>query len=176
MAIPASGGHYTLANSTYAHSARGFELFGVYDFEPLFITALYTYTDARERLDPTSKVETAAPYSPRHTGGVDITWEDAERGTWIALESFYTSRQRVTDDPNLQVSKPYAVTGILFSQKLGRYKLFANVENLTDVRQTKYSQLVLPIRPPDGRWTATPWAPLEGRTFSLGLRVHGGED
>jgi hypothetical protein len=82
----------------------------------------------------------------------------------------------VTDDPNLLVSKPYAVTGILFSQKVGRFKLFANVENHTDVRQTKYSQLVLPLRAKDGRWTATPWGPLEGRTFSLGLRIHGGGD
>jgi iron complex outermembrane receptor protein len=74
----------------------------------------------------------------------------------------------------LKVSKPYAVTGILFSQKVGRFKLFANIENLTDVRQTKYAPVVLPARGADGRWTVTPWAPLEGRTFSLGLRVHGG--
>ena len=176
LARATTDGRYNLVNSRFAHSARGLELFAVYDLEPLFITGLYTYTDARERLNPTSDVETAAPFAPRHTGGVDITWEDAKRGTWIALESFYTSRQRVTDDPNLLVSKPYALTGILLSQKVGRFKLFANVENLTDVRQTKYSQLVLPIRAKDGRWTATPWAPLEGRTFSIGLRVHGGSE
>jgi iron complex outermembrane receptor protein len=176
LALATADGRYNLVNSKFAHSARGLELFAVYDLEPLFITGLYTYTDARERLNPTSDVETAAPFAPRHTGGVDITWEDAKRGTWIAVESFYTSRQRVTDDPNLLVSKPYAVTGILFSQKVGRFKLFANVENLTDVRQTKYSQLVLPLRAKDGRWTATPWGPLEGRTFSLGLRIHGGGD
>lgn len=174
LALPATGGRYSLINSKFAHSARGLELFAVYDLEPLFITGLYTYTDARERLNPTSDIETAAPYSPRHTGGVDITWEDAKRGTWIAVESFYTSRQRVMDDPNLLVSKPYTVTGILFSQKVGRFKLFANVENLTDVRQTNYSKLVLPQRAEDGRWTVTPWGPLEGRTLSLGLRVHGG--
>jgi iron complex outermembrane receptor protein len=174
LAIPASGGRYSLVNSQFAHSARGIELFGVYDLEPLFITALYTFTDARERASIISDVEVAAPYSPRHTGGVDITWEDARRGTWIALESFYTSRQALTDDPALSVSKPYAVTGLLFSQTVGRYKLFANIENLTDVRQTKYAPVVLPSRAADGRWTVNPWAPLEGRTFSLGLRIHGG--
>jgi iron complex outermembrane receptor protein len=174
LAIPASGGRYSLVNSEFAHSARGLELFGVYDLEPLFITALYTYTDARERAAITSETEIAAPYSPRLSGGVDITWEDAHRGTWIALEYFYTRRQALTDDPALKVSKPYAVTGILFSQRVGRFKLFANIENLTDVRQTKYAPVVLPSRGADGRWTVTPWAPLEGRTFSLGLRVHGG--
>jgi outer membrane receptor for ferrienterochelin and colicins len=174
VTIPASGGRYTLANSEFSHSARGLELFGVYDFEPLFITALYTYTDARERSSIASKVEMAAPYAPRHTGGVDITWEDGKRGTWIALESFYTSRQLLTDDPALAVSKPYAITGILFSQKVRHFKLFANIENLGDVRQTNYAPVVLPSRATDGRWTVTPWAPLEGRTFSVGVRVHGG--
>ena len=174
IALPDQGARYQLTNSINAYSARGIELFGVYDLEPLFITALYTYTDSRERLDRTSSIETAAPYSPRHTGGVDITWEDAERGTWIALESFFTSRQRLTDDPSRAVSKPYAVTGILFSQKVGHFKFFANIENLTDVRQTNYSPLVLPTRAADGRWTVTPWAPLEGRNFSIGVRVHGG--
>jgi iron complex outermembrane receptor protein len=174
LAIPAPGGRYSFVNSVNAHSARGLELFGVYDLEPLFITALYTYTDARERAAITSEVEAAATYSPRHTGGVDVTWEDARRGTWIAVESFFTSRQLLNEDPGLEVSKPYAVTGILMSQKIGRFKLFANVENLTDVRQTKYAPVVLPARAADGRWTVTPWAPLEGRTFSLGLRVHGG--
>jgi iron complex outermembrane receptor protein len=175
VAVPVDdGSRIALANAAHHATSRGFELFGVYDLEPLFITALYSYTDAREPLDAVSTVEAAAPYAPRHAGGVDITWEDATRGTWIALESFYTSRQRLVDDPYLEVSPPYTVTGVLMSQRVGRFKLFANVENLTNVRQTRYAPVVLNARAADGRYTVTPWGPLEGRVVSGGLRVSGG--
>ena len=176
IAIPASGGRYSLVNSEFAHSARGIELSGAFGLGPLRINGLYTYTDSRERSSLTSKVESAAPYVPRHTGGADISWRHATRGTRIALGSFFTSRQLLNDDPALEVSKPYAVTGIQMSQKVGRFKLFANIENLTDVRQTKYAPVVLPARATDGRWTATPWAPLEGRTFSIGVRIPSGNE
>jgi iron complex outermembrane receptor protein len=173
VAIPAAGGRYSFASSQFAHSARGAELSAVFNLAPLIFTGLYTYTDSRERSSLTSEVESAAPYVPRHTGGVDVAWNHARRGTRIALESFFTSRQLLKDDPALEVSKPYAVTGIQMSQKFGRFKLFANIENLTDVRQTKYAPVVLPARATDGRWTVTPWSPLEGRTFSVGVRLNG---
>jgi iron complex outermembrane receptor protein len=74
------------------------------------------------------------------------------------------------------VSEPYLLTGIHLSQAVGRFRLFANVENLTDVRQTDHAPVVLPSRAIDGRWTATPWAPLRGRSFSVGARINtGGE-
>ena len=50
-------------------------------------------------------------------------------------------------------------------------RLFLNVENLADVRQTKDAPLVLPQRRPDGRWTVDAWAPLDGRTWNGGIRV-----
>ena len=38
--------------------------------------------------------------------------------------------------------------------------LFINGENLTDVRQTRWSPLLRPTRGADGRWTVDAWAPL----------------
>lgn len=168
------GAGLALANAAHRATSRGFELLGVYAREPLLITALYSFTDAREPLDPTVTVEAAAPYAPRHTGGFDIAWEDDEGGLGVALESFFTSRQRLVDDPYLPASEPYALTGILVSQRVGRCKLFANVENLMNVRQTGEAPLVLPSRASDGRWTVAPWGPLEGRIFSVGLRISSG--
>jgi outer membrane receptor for ferrienterochelin and colicins len=54
---------------------------------------------------------------------------------------------------------------------LGRWRLFVNGENLTDVRQTRWQPLVRRQRAPDGRWTVDAWAPLEGRTINGGIRV-----
>ena len=61
--------------------------------------------------------------------------------------------------------------GGLVERRIGRVRLFLNVENLADVRQTKDAPLVLPQRRPDGRWTVDAWAPLDGRTWNGGMRV-----
>jgi outer membrane receptor for ferrienterochelin and colicins len=50
-------------------------------------------------------------------------------------------------------------------------RLFLNLENLTDVRQTRFDPLVLPVRAPDGRWTTDAWAPLDGRAVNGGVRL-----
>jgi len=161
-----------LANAAGTAHTSGLELFGVYNLEPLLVTALYTLTEATE---PTTASATTprrqVPYTPRHTGGIDITWEGAN--TWIALEGFYTGRQLLEDDPYRASGKPYTVIGFLATQRFGAAKIFFGIENLTDVRQSRYDPIFLPARRPDGRWTTTPWAPLEGRVVSAGVRLSG---
>ena len=46
-----------------------------------------------------------------------------------------------------------------------------NVENLADIRQTKYDPLIRPFPLPDVRWTVEAWAPLDGRVLNAGIRV-----
>ena len=62
-------------------------------------------------------------------------------------------------------------SGGLVERRVGRLSLFANVENLADVRQTRDAPLVLPARRPDGRWTVDAWAPLDGRVVNGGIRL-----
>ena len=59
----------------------------------------------------------------------------------------------------------------LAERKLGRFRLFINAENLTNVRQTKWNSLIRPARGVDGRWTVEAWAPLDGRVFNGGIRM-----
>jgi iron complex outermembrane receptor protein len=59
---------------------------------------------------------------------------------------------------------------------LGRVSLFANVENLLNVRQTKYDPLVLPRRAPSGTWTVDGWAPTDGIVFNAGVKFKFGGD
>ena len=61
--------------------------------------------------------------------------------------------------------------GGLFERRIGRVRLFVNVENLANVRQTTYDPLIRPTRLPDGRWTVGAWAPLDGRVFNGGVRL-----
>ena len=49
-------------------------------------------------------------------------------------------------------------------------KLFLNLENLGNVRQTRWDPLLLPSRESDGSWTVDAWAPLDGRVINGGAR------
>ena len=137
--------------------------------DEFLMTALYSFTDASEP-GFGLRTRTEAPYSPRHTGGVDMTWESEGTGSWIALEAFYSGRQRTSGDPYTTRSSPYTVIGFLIGQQFGAWRLFVSVENLSDVRQSRTAPMVLPSRTPDGRWTTLPWGQLEGRVISLGAR------
>ena len=48
--------------------------------------------------------------------------------------------------------------------------MFVNAINLTDVRQTHFDPLIRPTLGPGGNPISDVWAPLEGRTFNLGIR------
>lgn len=170
VATPGAGA-IGLANATANATSRGIETYAVYDLAPIFLTALYTYTDAREPQLATGASRREAPYAPRHTWGVDATWEDPARGTWVALEGFYTGRQALEDNPYRAEGRPYVAVGFLATQRVGRYKLFFNVENLTDRRLGRWDPVVLPSRAADGRWAVAPWAPTEGRILSAGVRI-----
>ena len=61
--------------------------------------------------------------------------------------------------------------GGLIDWGVGRSRIFLNVENLGDVRQTREHPLVRPSGAIDGRWTVDAWAPLEGRTINGGIRL-----
>ena len=52
----------------------------------------------------------------------------------------------------------------------GTVRAFLNLENLGDVRQTRWQRIVLPAQGDYGRWTADSWAQLEGRIFNGGIR------
>jgi len=59
----------------------------------------------------------------------------------------------------------------LFERTFGRFKFFANGENLGNIRQTHYDPLLRRERAADGRWTVDSWAPLDGRVFNGGIRI-----
>ena len=48
--------------------------------------------------------------------------------------------------------------------------MFINAINLTDVRQTHFDPLIRSTLGPGGNPISDVWAPLEGRTFNLGIR------
>ena len=61
--------------------------------------------------------------------------------------------------------------GALVERRVGRARLFVNLENLGNVRQTRYDPLVTAARGIGGRWTTDVWTELTGRTINGGVRL-----
>jgi outer membrane receptor for ferrienterochelin and colicins len=110
------------------------------------------------------------PLTPRHAASFNVMWEGDAWGR-AGFEAYYTGRQSLDDNPYRDESRRYVLFGGLFERRVGRLRLFVNVENLADIRQTKYDPLIRPRRLPDGRWTVDAWAPLDGRVWNGGVRV-----
>ncbi len=145
----------------------GIEVLGTLRRDPFAVTGTYTYVRSRE-LDAGRRND--VPLTPRHSAGVVGTWEKGGVGR-VGAEWYYTGVQRLDDNPYRLASEPYFVVGLLAERQFGRVRIFANGENLTGVRQTRWDPLLRSMRGLDGRWTVDAWAPLEGRSINGGARV-----
>lgn len=144
----------------------------------LRITATYAYLRSTE-CDPslTTTVECLrreVPLTPRHAATF-VTSVEQEGVSRVGLEVYYTGRQALDDNPYRTESRPYVLVGLLgeraFTTRLGVTRLFVNLENLTNVRQTAWDPLVLPSRGRGGRWTTSAWSELVGFTVNAGVRL-----
>ena len=98
-------------------------------------------------------------------------WEKEGKAR-VGLECYYTGEQRLEHNPFRSVSRPYVSFGAMGEKRISaRVKLFLNLENLGNVRQTRWDPLLLPRRAADGRWTLDGWAPLDGRVINGGVRL-----
>jgi outer membrane receptor for ferrienterochelin and colicins len=134
----------------------------------------YVHVDATEPSESGQGRQRVAR-TPRHTAGVVAMWEEHGKGR-IGIEAYYTGRQRLEDNPFRDTSRPYVELGMLGEVVLGRASLFLNLENILNVRQTRYDPLLLPQRAVDGRWTTDVWAPTEGFVVNGGVRLKFGGD
>jgi iron complex outermembrane receptor protein len=158
-----------LINGSAPTRTHGADIVIRYRSELVGVTASYTWTRATEP-HPETGVRREVPLTPRHAAGLVVVHERHGKRR-IGLELYYTGRQALDDQTYLARSKPYVIVGALAEQRVGRARLFVNLENLGGVRQTNYAPLVRPVRAPDGRWTTDAWAPLEGRVINGGVRL-----
>ena len=111
--------------------------------------------------------------TPLQASGLVATIEQ-EGKSRVGLELYYTGRQRLDDNPYRTASRPYLIVGLMgeraFDTRAGTARLFLNLENLTNVRQTRLEPLVLPARGAGGRWTTDAWTDLAGFTVNGGVR------
>jgi iron complex outermembrane receptor protein len=161
------GTRYALVNLAEPTNNSGVEFLATWRKAPFVATGTYTYVRSRE-LAGGRREDT--PLTPRHSFGIVGMWEKEEAGR-AGIECYYTGRQRLEENPFRAESKSYIIVGLLGERKFGPLRLFVNLENLTNVRQTRWDPLLRPERGVDGRWTVDAWAPLDGRVINGGIRV-----
>ena len=154
---------YVLRNLDHATTNVGVELLGTFRQPPFALTASYTHVRSRERV---GGVVVDVAQTPRHSLGF-VAMAENEDGR-AGFELYYTGRQRLEANPYRDASEPYTLFGVLIERRVGRLRLFVNLENLTDVRQHRWDPVLRPDRAPDGRWTVDAWAPLDGRVINGG--------
>ena len=169
MAVDVAEDRFALLNVLEPAWVWGAEVIARYRVEGVSLVGTYAWTRATELdLDRGGRRET--PLTPRHAVTVTAVHEAPNWGR-IGVEAYYTGRQALDDDPYRTSSRPYVLIGVLGERRFGRLRLFANAENLGNIRQTKYAPLVRPDRRADGRWTVDAWAPFEGVVVNAGVRV-----
>jgi outer membrane receptor for ferrienterochelin and colicins len=164
----ASAEKLELVNEPGAWRAPGAELLIHYVAGPLQVIGSYSHIQATEA--GLSGLRQDTPLVPRNSGELGAILENKQRGR-IGLELGYTGRQTLEDDPYRNVSEPYLELNALSEIRFGAVSIFVNAINLTNVRQTRFDPLIRPTPRLGGTPITEVWAPLDGRTFNVGIRV-----
>lgn len=161
-------GTLVLENSADLVRTWGGELLARYRQGPIRLTATHAYLRSTE-LDPSGPGRREVPLTPRQSSGIVAAWEDG----WgrAGLEFYRTGRQELDDNPYRSVSEAHYIVGFLVDRRIGGVRLFLNLENILDTRQTAFDPLLRPVQTPDGRWVTDVWGPLEGRSVNGGVWI-----
>jgi outer membrane receptor for ferrienterochelin and colicins len=157
-----------LVNAPGPQRAPGAELLIHYVAGPLQVIGSYSHIQATEASLTGLRQDT--PLVPRNSAELGAIAENKKRGR-IGLELGYTGRQGLEDDPYRNVSEPYLELNALGEIRFGAVSIFINAVNLTNVRQTHFDPLIRPTPGLGGTPITEVWAPLDGRTFNVGIRA-----
>jgi iron complex outermembrane receptor protein len=162
LKLVSNGSNFEFQNAngyTQSFGAETFFKFGFYNF--VFFMG-YTYTNATNHFNNT---ETVLTLTPRHSVKGDLLY--ALPGKWrVGLDYEFKSSQLLTSGRN---TKAYWTYGVLVEYTHKNYTLFGNVENYTNIRQTKYESLL--STPNNTPQFTEVWAPLDGIVLNMGLKI-----
>lgn len=153
---------YRFSNAASPVISRGFETNARlgYDIAKLFIG--YTFTDAQAGYLAGDRTLTLLP---RHKINSSLVFEKHESFK-TGVEFYYGSRQTL-DDRSL--TRATAEIGLFGEKTFGKYSFFINAENLTDVRQSRYGQVV--TGPHQNPTFADLYTHTEGRILNGGVKI-----
>jgi outer membrane receptor for ferrienterochelin and colicins len=122
----------------------------------------YTFIDAHRKYDVT---QSFIPLTPKHKINSDLIYE-VENNFSLAFEGYYLSSMFRDFDTK---TKDYFTIGLIAQKHFNHFSIIANCENLFDVRQTRFENIVIP--PTDAPTFRQIYAPIIGRVFNVALRI-----
>lgn len=122
----------------------------------------YTFVDAQRKYDA---AQSFIPLTPRHKINLDIIYEEEDNYS-LALEGYYVSSMYRDFDTK---TREYFTVGLIAQKHFEHFSIIANCENLFDVRQTRFENIIIP--PNSDPTFRQVYAPLNGRVFNIALRV-----
>lgn len=159
---PAGGGLYQMGNISGHIDTKGGETNVKIGYQDFHLYLGYTFTDARTK-------EGANRYAnklvPRHRVNAILMYELEDK--WrIGLESYYFSPQELNDGTR---GKAYTTCGFMVEKMWEKFSLYANLENFTDRRQTRFDTIYTgSISNPVFRDI---YAPLDGFVMNAGIKL-----
>lgn len=121
----------------------------------------YVYLDARADY---GSVGGPLPLTPEHKTYTVLVYEKHGTGR-IGLEAYYTGPQELADGSR---TEGYWITGVMAERRFGPARLFLNLENFLDTKQSNYAPVVL--GPRTSPRFAEIWAPMDGFIINGGVK------
>ena len=147
-------------NATSSLKTKGLDTNLKVSLDELELFLDYTYTDVQKNYD---KYNPHLELTPKHKLNMTLTYE-VEQNWRTGVEAFYTGRQYIS---NNKQTRDFWTIGFMVQKMFKNFSIIGNVENLFDVRQSKYEQIV---NQPYNNPTFKPiYAPLDGRVANIAL-------
>ena len=164
LLTPDGSGFYDFQNSSGILSTNGFESQMKFTFWKFTWFVGYTYTNA---FLSNGALNSELILVPKHSIKGDLLF--VEENKWrIGWDYEFKSAQLLSSGLR---SPSILTTGIVVERTIHSFVLFLNVENFTDVRQSKYLSGGIDSAPYGTPQFTDVWAPLDGFFFNLGLKV-----
>lgn len=142
---------------------KGFESNVLYRLDEFQVFVAYSFVDAHRQYN---FLQSFVPLTPKHKINMDVIYED-EGNYSLAVEGFYISSMFRDHDSK---TEDYFTFGLIAQKHFKHLSIITNCENIFDVRQTRFENIVIPpIETPTFRQV---YAPLDGRSFNLAIRVN----
>jgi outer membrane receptor for ferrienterochelin and colicins len=160
---PSSGG-YQFANANGPIVSQGLETNVRVGYEHVQLYVGYSLVDTQRRYageDYNSPIPLTAKHRVNLVGVYEL-----EGKLRVGLEAYYIGRKPLSTG---ETSRAYWLLGLMGERRWQHFSLFANVENLLNIRQDRYQAVVLPpVARPSFREV---WAPLDGTVVNGGFKL-----
>lgn len=155
-------GFYSFSNALKPIRSVGFETNARFSYDIAKLFFGYTFTSAKAEYLAGNQF---LPLLPKHKVNATLVFEEHDNFK-AGIETYYSGKQFLTNGFR---TKDFLEVGLFAEKIFGNFSLFINAENLTDVRQSRYSQVVFPSH------TAPTFAEIythtEGRIFNGGIKI-----